>query len=216
MLIRLCKYVPCSKHSIVFLCYFVHIRCIFRKISSLQADEYKTRWRPFRTAWVRSANQITRLDNKEIQNINKRPQWVLDEGGPLSRACGRLEFVCSECISSSMLIASKLRRFKKARKAKLNVNLAAVWWPRAAIRVFGVFSSFSFYIIFHFTYLVYFICFISFHSFYFILFCFRKQFIIEVKWNQRKKISLKCNLIQSKIIWKQKKLKATENYNTVA
>ena len=84
MLIRLCKYVPCSKHSIVFLCYFVHIRCIFRKISSLQADEYKTRWLPFRTAWVRSANQITRLDNKEIQNINKRPQWVLDEGGPLS------------------------------------------------------------------------------------------------------------------------------------
>ena len=141
----------------------------------------------------------------------------------LSRACGRLEFVCSECISSSILIASKLRRFKKARKAKLNVNLAqsecnlaAVWWPRAAIRVFGVFSSFSFYIIFHFTYLVYFICFISFHSFYFILFCFQKQFIIEVKWNQRKKMSLKCNLIQSKIIWKQMKIKATENYNTVA
>ena len=42
----------------------------------------------------------------------------------LSRACGRLEFVCSECISSSILIASKLQRFKKARKAKLNVNLA--------------------------------------------------------------------------------------------
>lgn len=56
-----------------------------------------------------------------------------------------------------------------------------VWWPRAAIRIFGVFSSFSFYFIFHFTYLVYFICFISFHSFYFILFCFQKQFIIEVK-----------------------------------
>ena len=62
-----------------------------------------------------------------------------------------------------------------------------LWRPRAAIRIFGVFSSFSFYIIFHFTYLVYFICFISFHSFYFILFCFQKQFIIEVKWNQRKK-----------------------------
>ena len=46
------------------------------------------------------------------------------------------------------------------------------WWPRAAIRIFGVFSSFSFYIIFHFTYLVYFICCISFHSFYFILFYF--------------------------------------------
>ena len=46
--------------------------------------EYKTRWRPFPTAWVRSANQITRLDNKEIQNINKRPQRVLDEGGPLN------------------------------------------------------------------------------------------------------------------------------------
>ena len=56
-----------------------------------------------------------------------------------------------------------------------------LWWPRAAIRIFCVFSSFSFYFIFHFTYLVYFICFISFHSFYFILFCFQKQFIIEVK-----------------------------------
>ena len=59
--------------------------------------------------------------------------------------------------------------------------ITPLWWPRAAIRIFGVFSSFSFYFIFHFTYLVYFICFISFHSFYFILFCFQKQFIIEVK-----------------------------------
>ena len=100
MLIRLCKYVPCSKHSIVFLCYFVHIRCIFRKISSLQADEYKTKWRPFRTAWVRSANQITRLDNKEIQNINKRPQWVLDEGRPL-KSCDSRANVSTSCVVSS-------------------------------------------------------------------------------------------------------------------
>ena len=61
------------------------------------------------------------------------------------------------------------------------MDKAFLWWPRAAIRIFGVFSSFSFYIIFHFTYLVYFICCISFHSFYFILFHFQKQFIIEVK-----------------------------------
>ena len=32
---------------------------------------------------MRSANQITRLDNKEIQNKNKWLQWVLGEGGPL-------------------------------------------------------------------------------------------------------------------------------------
>ena len=40
-------------------------------------------WWPFRTAWVCSANQITCLYNKEIQNKNKRPQWLLFEGGPL-------------------------------------------------------------------------------------------------------------------------------------
>ena len=50
----------------------------------LEADKYKTASRPFRTAWVRSANQITCLDNKEIQNKNKRPQWLLDEGGPFN------------------------------------------------------------------------------------------------------------------------------------
>ena len=37
-----------------------------------------------RTAWAGSANQITRLDNKEIQNKNKRLQWLLGEGGPLN------------------------------------------------------------------------------------------------------------------------------------
>ena len=56
-----------------------------------------------------------------------------------------------------------------------------VWWPRAAIRTFGVFLTFPFYIIVHFTYLVYFIGCISFRSFYFILFRFQKQFIVEVK-----------------------------------
>ena len=52
----------------------------------LQGEEYKTRWRPFRTTWVHSAKQMTRLDNREIQNKNKRLQWVLDEGGPLKEA----------------------------------------------------------------------------------------------------------------------------------
>ena len=75
-------------------------------------------------------------------------------------------------------------------------SLWSLWWPRAAIRIFGVFLSFSFYIIFHFTYSVYFICCISFHSFYFVLFRFQKQFIIEVKKNQRKNVCLKCNLIK--------------------
>ena len=43
-----------------------------------------------RTAWAGSANQITRLNNKEIQNKNKRPQWLLGEGGPLTiTACAR-------------------------------------------------------------------------------------------------------------------------------
>ena len=32
---------------------------------------------------MHSANQITRLDNRDIQNKSKRPQSVLDEGGPL-------------------------------------------------------------------------------------------------------------------------------------
>ena len=31
------------------------------------------------------------------------------------------------------------------------VKIGTVWWPRAAIRIFGVFSTFSFYIIFHFV-----------------------------------------------------------------
>ena len=84
MLICLCKYVPCSKHSIVFLCHFVHIRCIFRKISRYKLSSTRRDGGLFEQLEVRSANQITRLDNKEIQNINKRPQWVLDEGGPLS------------------------------------------------------------------------------------------------------------------------------------
>ena len=55
------------------------------KISRYKLTSRRRDGGPFRTAWVRSANEITRLDNKEIQNKNKRPQWVLDEGGPLSK-----------------------------------------------------------------------------------------------------------------------------------
>ena len=38
----------------------------------------------FSNCFSHSANQITHLDNREIQNKNKRLQWVLDEGGPLN------------------------------------------------------------------------------------------------------------------------------------
>ena len=98
---------------------------------------------------------------------------------------------------------------KPKKPSELWLAFTGLWWPRGAIRVFGVFSTFSFYIIFHFTYLVYFIGCISFRSFYFILFRFQKQFIIEVKWNQGKNVCVKCNLIQSKINWKQMNIKAT-------
>ena len=49
------------------------------KLSSLRAEVDKETGT---NAWVHSANQIICLDNKEIQNKNKRPQWLLDEGGP--------------------------------------------------------------------------------------------------------------------------------------
>ena len=65
----------------VLVCIY-SIRCIFIKLV-IWADECKTKWWPFWTALVRWANQITCLDNKEIQNKNKRPQWLLDESGPL-------------------------------------------------------------------------------------------------------------------------------------
>ena len=86
--IRQCKYVPCSKFysfPLLFCTYSVYIY----KISRYKLTSTRRGGGPFRTAWVRSANQITRLDNKEIQNENKRPQWVLDEGGPLSKRVPR-------------------------------------------------------------------------------------------------------------------------------
>ena len=53
------------------------------KISRLKLTRTRRDGALFRTACQRSANQITRLNNKEIQNKNKRSQWLVDEGGPL-------------------------------------------------------------------------------------------------------------------------------------
>ena len=74
----------------------------------LEADEYKTSFGPFRTAWVRSANQITRSDNKEIQNKNKRLQWLLDEGGPLTECNERKRPILIEKTLSSYSFKSVL------------------------------------------------------------------------------------------------------------
>ena len=63
---------------------------------------------------MRSANQIARLDNKEIQNKNKRSQLLLDEGGPLNNMVRRITF------SASYLRAPPKRKSHKAVQLMLD------------------------------------------------------------------------------------------------
>ena len=94
-----------------------------------------------------------------------------------------------------------------------SITSMVAWSCHKDFRCFFIFFL-LYYIPFYLFSLFYLFYFISF--FHFIFFHFQKQFILEVKWNPIKTVCLKCNLIQSKIKWKQMKIKANENFNKVA
>ena len=108
---------------------------IVRKQRALALRGHGTKRKWARTGWARSANQITRLGDKEIQNKNKRPQWLLDEGGPsatsviLSRGLSCKTRTCcfffiNYCVrtSAKQIISGVVDRKKTTAKCAKNQN----------------------------------------------------------------------------------------------